>query len=36
LFRAALHAAVTTAKAVRDGKPVAAGIPSYAEVQGLS
>jgi 2-methylisocitrate lyase-like PEP mutase family enzyme len=36
LFRAALHAAVTTAKAVRDGKPVAEGIPSYAEVQGLS
>jgi 2-methylisocitrate lyase-like PEP mutase family enzyme len=36
LFRAALHAAVTTAQAVRDGKPVAEGIPSYAEVRGLS
>jgi 2-methylisocitrate lyase-like PEP mutase family enzyme len=35
LFRAALHAAVRTACLVRDGLPVADGIPSYADVQGL-
>ncbi len=36
LFRAALHAAVTTALAVRDGEPLPAGIPGYAEVDALS
>ncbi|PRY44021.1 isocitrate lyase/PEP mutase family protein [Umezawaea tangerina] len=35
LFRAALHAAVTTACAVRDGDPVAEGIPSYEDVRRL-
>jgi len=35
LFRAALHAAVRTACDVRDGRPVADGIPSYADVRGL-
>ncbi len=37
LFRAALHTAVRTASAIREGGPVeAAGIPSYAEVQALA
>ncbi|MFD9735970.1 isocitrate lyase/phosphoenolpyruvate mutase family protein [Umezawaea sp. NPDC059074] len=36
LFRAALHAAVTTACQVREGEPVADGIPSYADAQGLA
>jgi 2-methylisocitrate lyase-like PEP mutase family enzyme len=36
LFRAALHAAVSTARAVASGAPVAAGIPDYAEVDGLA
>ncbi|MFJ1975448.1 isocitrate lyase/phosphoenolpyruvate mutase family protein [Streptomyces sp. NPDC087903] len=36
LFRAALNATVTTAVAVRDGEPLPAGIPSYAEVDALS
>ncbi len=35
LFRAALHAAVATACAVRDGGPVADGVPSYADVLAL-
>jgi len=35
LYRAALHAAVATARAVADGTPVAADLPSYGEVQGL-
>lgn len=36
LFRAAIHATVTTALAVRDGDPLPAGIPGYAEVDALS
>ncbi|MEV5279465.1 isocitrate lyase/phosphoenolpyruvate mutase family protein [Streptomyces sp. NPDC052811] len=36
LFRAALHATVATAVAVRDGMPLPAGIPGYAEVDALS
>ena len=36
LFRAALNATVTTALAVRDGEPLPAGIPGYAEVDALS
>ncbi|MGW7195644.1 isocitrate lyase/PEP mutase family protein [Streptomyces chryseus] len=36
LFRAALHATVTTALAVREGEPLPAGIPDYAEVDALS
>ncbi|MCS7483947.1 isocitrate lyase/phosphoenolpyruvate mutase family protein [Umezawaea endophytica] len=36
LFRAALHAAVETAKAVRDGGPVADGVPTYADVLALT
>ena len=36
LFRAALNATVTTAVAVREGEPLPAGIPSYAEVDALS
>ncbi|MFF4772806.1 isocitrate lyase/phosphoenolpyruvate mutase family protein [Microtetraspora fusca] len=35
LYRAALGAAVTTALAVAEGGPVAAGLPGYAEVQAL-
>jgi 2-methylisocitrate lyase-like PEP mutase family enzyme len=35
LFRAALHAAVLTACAVRDGSPVADGVPGYADVQAM-
>jgi len=34
LFRAALAASVETAVAVRDGGPVRADLPSYAEVNG--
>ncbi|SEG80579.1 2-Methylisocitrate lyase, PEP mutase family [Saccharopolyspora kobensis] len=33
LYRAALHGAITTARAVRDGSPVAAGVPGYSAVQ---
>ncbi|MEW9534377.1 isocitrate lyase/phosphoenolpyruvate mutase family protein [Microbispora sp. NPDC049125] len=36
LLRAALHAVVTTARAVADGGRVPAGLPSYAEVQALA
>jgi 2-methylisocitrate lyase-like PEP mutase family enzyme len=36
LFRAALNATVTTALAVREGRPLPAGIPGYAEVDALS
>ncbi|MEU2670750.1 isocitrate lyase/phosphoenolpyruvate mutase family protein [Streptomyces sp. NPDC007164] len=36
LFRAALNATVTTAVAVREGGPLPAGIPGYAEVDALS
>jgi 2-methylisocitrate lyase-like PEP mutase family enzyme len=36
LFRAALHATVEIAQAVRDGEPLPAGIPGYAEVDALS
>jgi 2-methylisocitrate lyase-like PEP mutase family enzyme len=36
LFRAALHATVTTALAVRDGDRIPTGIPSYAEIDALS
>ncbi|MFI8434803.1 isocitrate lyase/phosphoenolpyruvate mutase family protein [Streptomyces sp. NPDC079020] len=36
LFRAALHATVTTALAVREGGPLPTGIPGYAEVDALS
>ena len=36
LFRAALNAAVTTAVAVREGGPLPANIPGYAEVDALS
>jgi 2-methylisocitrate lyase-like PEP mutase family enzyme len=36
LFRAALHATVTTALAARDGGPLPVGIPGYAEVDALS
>ncbi|MFZ3467677.1 isocitrate lyase/PEP mutase family protein [Streptomyces sp. 4.24] len=36
LFRASLHAAVTTALAVRDGGALPTGIPGYAEVDALS
>lgn len=35
LYRAALHAAVTTAHAVADGAPVPAGLPAYGEIQAL-
>jgi 2-methylisocitrate lyase-like PEP mutase family enzyme len=35
LFRAALHATVRTALAVRDGAPVTAGLPTYDEVVAL-
>ncbi|WP_158887079.1 isocitrate lyase/PEP mutase family protein [Amycolatopsis anabasis] len=35
LFRASVHAAVTAAAAFRDGAPVPADIPSYAEIQRL-
>ncbi len=33
LYRAALAATVDIARAVRDGAPVAGGIPSYSDVQ---
>ncbi|KAA5836889.1 isocitrate lyase/phosphoenolpyruvate mutase family protein [Saccharopolyspora hirsuta] len=33
LYRAALHGAVTAARAVRDGSPVASGVPGYSAVQ---
>ncbi|MER5389222.1 isocitrate lyase/phosphoenolpyruvate mutase family protein [Saccharopolyspora sp. NPDC002686] len=33
LYRAALHSAVTTARAVRDGSPVPSGVPGYSAVQ---
>ncbi|MDA3649954.1 isocitrate lyase/phosphoenolpyruvate mutase family protein [Saccharopolyspora indica] len=33
LYRAALHGAITTARAVRDGSPVAAGVPGYSVVR---
>ncbi|MER7014021.1 isocitrate lyase/phosphoenolpyruvate mutase family protein [Saccharopolyspora sp. NPDC000359] len=33
LYRAALHGALTTARAVRDGSPVASGVPGYPAVQ---
>ncbi|GAA0434691.1 isocitrate lyase/phosphoenolpyruvate mutase family protein [Streptomyces luteireticuli] len=36
LFRAALHAAVTTALTIREDEPLPAGIPGYAEVDALS
>lgn len=36
LFRAAVHATVTTAVAVREGRPLPSGIPGYAEVDALS
>lgn len=36
LFRGALHATVQTALAVRDGNPVPAGIPAYADIQQLT
>ncbi|MGH3391159.1 MAG: isocitrate lyase/PEP mutase family protein, partial [Actinomadura sp.] len=36
LFRTAVHAAVETALAVRDGRPVPAGVPTYADIQRLS
>jgi 2-methylisocitrate lyase-like PEP mutase family enzyme len=36
LFRAALHATVTTALAARDSGPLPVGIPGYAEVDALS
>ncbi|GLW99265.1 hypothetical protein Misp02_33520 [Microtetraspora sp. NBRC 16547] len=35
LFRAALEAAVTTALAVAEGEPVAAGLPTYDRIQAL-
>lgn len=35
LYRAALHGALAAAAAVRDGTPVANGIPAYAEVEKL-
>lgn len=35
LFRAALAATVAAARAVRDGTPLPAGIPTYADVQAL-
>lgn len=35
LYRRALAAAVTTATAIRDGRPTELGTPSYAEVQAL-
>jgi 2-methylisocitrate lyase-like PEP mutase family enzyme len=35
LFRAALHAAVRTARAVAEGHPVPGDLPSYADVQRL-
>lgn len=36
LFRAALHGALAAAEAVRQGTPLPAGIPSYADTQALS
>ncbi|MEU6645269.1 isocitrate lyase/phosphoenolpyruvate mutase family protein [Saccharomonospora sp. NPDC046836] len=36
LFRAALHAAAGTAIAIRDGDPVAADLPTYADIQRLT
>ncbi|MCK2239865.1 MULTISPECIES: isocitrate lyase/phosphoenolpyruvate mutase family protein [unclassified Crossiella] len=36
LFRAALHAVVQTAAAVRDGRATAAGVPGYAEIDRLT
>ncbi|WP_438296242.1 isocitrate lyase/PEP mutase family protein [Streptomyces sp. HUAS TT7] len=36
LFRAALHATVTTALAVREDQPLPPGIPGYAEIDALS
>lgn len=36
LFRAALHATVTTAIAVRDGEALPAGIPSYTDIDALT
>lgn len=36
LFRAALNATVAAAVAVRDGEPLPAGIPSYAEIDALT
>ena len=35
LFRHALHATVAAAIAIRDGTPLIAGVPSYADVQDL-
>ncbi|MQA86044.1 MAG: isocitrate lyase/phosphoenolpyruvate mutase family protein [Streptosporangiales bacterium] len=35
LFRAAVHAAVTVAQAIRDDQPVPGEIPGYAEIQRL-
>lgn len=35
LYRAALHAAVTTARAIADGAPVRTDLPSYGEIQKL-
>jgi 2-methylisocitrate lyase-like PEP mutase family enzyme len=35
LYRAALHAAVTTAVAARDGGRAPEGLPSYADVERL-
>ncbi len=35
LFRAAVHAAVSTAEAIRDGLPTGAGVPGYARFQQL-
>ena len=35
LFRAAVGATVATARAVRDGEPLPAGIPSYTDITGL-
>jgi 2-methylisocitrate lyase-like PEP mutase family enzyme len=35
LFRTAVHAAVEAARAVRDGRPAAADVPTYAEIQQL-
>jgi 2-methylisocitrate lyase-like PEP mutase family enzyme len=35
LFRAALHATVETARAIRAGEPVGAGLPGYADVVAL-
>jgi hypothetical protein len=36
LFRAAVHAAVTTAEGIRRGEPGATAVPSYADIRQLT